>query len=71
MVSSVPCSRDRFWIQDRIWIQKSLILTGAKATIRVYQTDAEICLKDGLQFKLFTTSLSMEQEQKLEEEFGN
>ena len=69
MVSSEPCSKDRFWIQDRVWIQKSLILTGTKATIRVYQINAEICLKDGLQFKLLTTSLSREQEQKLGADF--
>jgi hypothetical protein len=56
---------------DSVWIQKSLIFTGAKATIRVYQTITKICLKDGLQFELFTTSLSREREQKLERELGN
>jgi len=55
---------------DSVWIQKSLIFTGAWTSIRVYQTNAEICLKDGLQFELFTTSPSGEQEQKLEEELG-
>jgi uncharacterized membrane protein len=65
MVSSASHS----W--ESVFIQKSLVFSGVRTAIRVYQTNTEIYLKDGLQFKLFTTSLSREQEQKLEEYFGN
>jgi uncharacterized membrane protein len=64
MVALAPVKIRLFWIQT--------LSQGYDAleTIRVYQTNTEICLKDGLQFKIFTTSLSREREQKLEEEFG-